>query len=95
MLYKQGNKVQYGNSFFHIRIIFMFIVVEGHVFAVVGINAGSGNDRAAKITADVFYNSVSITEVWFGIDIETVFVFSVNISFRLFKGGPDACFEFI
>ena len=81
MLDKQENKVQYRDSFFHIGTIFMLIVVEGHVFAIIGINVGSGNDGAARITADVFYNSVSVTEVWFCVDIETVSTFSVNISF--------------
>ena len=95
VLDKQGDKVHYRDRFFDVGIVFVFIVVEGHIFPIIGINAGGGNNRAAEITADVFYNSVSVTEVWFGIDIETVFVFSVNIGFCLFKGGPDACFESI
>lgn len=55
---EKGNKIQYGNSFFHIGIILVFIVVEGHMIAIVRINAGDGNDGASKVTADVFYNTL-------------------------------------
>lgn len=39
MLDKQGNKVHYGKFFFNVGIVFVLIVVESHVFAIVGINA--------------------------------------------------------
>ena len=39
VLDKEGNKVHYRDRFFHIGIIFMLIVMKGHVFTVIGINA--------------------------------------------------------
>lgn len=95
MLDKKGNEIQYGNCFFHIGIIFVLIVMESHVITIVRINAGGGNDRAPEVTADVFYNSVSVAEIGFGIDIETVFIFSVNGCFGLFKRRTDMRFQFI
>ena len=95
VLYKQGNKVHYRNRFFHIGVVFVFVVMKGYVFAIIGINAGGGNNRAAKVTADVFYNGVGVTEIWFCIDIKPIFVFFVNGSFRFFERRPDTHFQFI
>lgn len=63
MLDKQGNEVHYRNRFFNVGIVFLLIVVEGHVSTIIGINAGGCNNRASEVTADVFYNSVSVAEV--------------------------------
>ena len=95
VLDKQGNKVHYRNRFFYVRIIFVFIIVEGHVFPIIGINSRSGNNRATKVTADVFYNSVSITEIWFSIHIKTIFIFFVDGSFAFFEGRTDTQFQLI
>lgn len=35
MLDKQRNKVHYGKRFLHVGIIFVFMVVEGHVFTII------------------------------------------------------------
>lgn len=95
MLDKQRNEVHYGNRFFNVGIVFMLIVVEGHVFTVIRINAGGGNDRTSKVAADVFYNSVNVAEIGFGIDIETVFVLFVNGSFCFFERRTDTFFQFM
>lgn len=95
VLDEQGNKVHDRNRFFHVRIIFVFNVVEGDVFPIIGIDARGGNNRPAEITADVFYNRVRVTEIWFCIDIKTVFIFSVNGSFCFFEGRPDTLFQCI
>lgn len=95
MLDEKGNEIQYGNCFFHIGIILMFIVVESHIIAIVRINAGGGNDRTSKVTADVFYDRVSAAESWFGVDIEAIFIFFVNGSLGLFKRRTDMQFHFI
>lgn len=95
MLDKEGNKVHDRESFFHIGIILVFVVVESHVTAIVRINTGGGNNRPAKVTADVFYDSVRVTEIWFGIDIETIFIFFVNGGFGLFKRRADTRFQLI
>ncbi len=95
MLDKQGNKVHGRERFFHVGIVFVFIVVEGHIFPIIGIDAGGSNNRAAEITADVFYNRVSVAEIWFGIDIETIFIFFVNGGFCFFERRTDTVFQFI
>ena len=95
MLNKQGNKVHNRKRFFHIRIIFMFIVMEGYILPIIGINAGRGNDRASEITTDVFYNGVSVAEIRFGIDIEPIFIFSVNGRLSFFERRADTFFQFV
>lgn len=95
MLDGEGNKVHDRESFFHIGIILVFIVVESHMIAIVRINARGGNNRPAKVTADVFYDSIRVAEIRFGIDIETVFIFFVNGCFGLFKRRTDMRFQFI
>ena len=95
MLDQQGNEVQYGNCFFNIGIVFMLIVMESYVLTIIGINAGGCNNRAAEVTADVFYNSVSVAEIWLGIDIESIFVFLVYGSFCFFERRTNARLQFI
>lgn len=90
MLDKERNKVHDRESFFHMGIILVFIVVESHVTAIVRINTEGGNNRPAKVTADVFYGSVHIAEIWFGIDIEPIFTFFVNGGFGIAEGMEDA-----
>ena len=43
----------------------MPVVMESHVIAVIGINSGKCNNRAAKVTADVLDNGVRISEIRF------------------------------
>ena len=73
----------------------MPVIVESDVTAIIGIDAGRGNNGAAEVAADVFYNAAGVTEVWLCIDIETVFIFFVDGSFRFFEGGADTGFQFI
>ena len=95
VLYKQGNKVHYRNVFFHIGIIFVLIIVEGHVFTIIGIDAGGGNNGATEVAANVFHYSVSIAEIRFGIDIESIFIFFVNSRFRFLERWTDTLFQII
>lgn len=95
MLDEEGNEIQYRDRFFHIGIILVFIVVESHIVSIIRINAGGGNDRPPEVTADVFYDSVRVAEIRFGINIETVFIFFVNSRFGLFKRRADMGFEFV
>lgn len=70
----------------------MLIVMEGDVIAIVGINPGKGNDRAAKIAADIFDNGMSVTEIGFGINIKAIFIFMVYMGFGLSKRRADTFF---
>ena len=71
-------KIQNGNGFFNIRVILVFVIMKGHVSAIVRINSGGGNNRASKITADIFNDGIRITEVRLGINIESIFVFAID-----------------
>ena len=83
------------DGFFHIFAIFMAVVVKSDKIAIIIVNPGSGDDRAAEITADVLYNCFRIAFVWLGMHIEAIFMLPVALGFNLFKGSPDFCFHFI
>lgn len=51
-LYELHNR----DSFFHIFVILMTVVMESDKITVIAVNTGSGDNRAAEITADVLYN---------------------------------------
>ena len=95
MLDEKRDEIHDGNSFFHVRIIFVSIVMESHIFPIVRIDAGSGNDGTPKVAADVFNDGIRITEIGFGIDIEAVFIFFVNVCFGLFKRRTDMRFKLV
>ena len=86
------DKFHHRNGFFHIFVILMTVVMEFDKIAVIAVNAGSGDDGATKIAADVFQDGGWITFIWFCIDIEAVFVFFVTARLLLFKGWPDPVF---
>lgn len=83
------------DCFFHIFVIFVTVVMEGDKVTIILINPGSGNDRASKVAADVFYDGFRITFVWFGIHIEALFMLPIAAGFYLFKGRADFVFHFI
>lgn len=83
------------DCFFHIFVIFVTVVMEGDKVTVITVNPGRGNDRAAKVAADVFYDIFRITFVWSGIHIKAFLVFPVRLGFYLFKGWTDPVFHLI
>lgn len=83
------------DGFFDILFIFVAVVVKSDKIAIILVNPGSGDNRAAEITADVLYNCFRITFVWFGIHIEAIFMLPVALGFNLFKGRSDFSFHFI
>ncbi len=69
----------------------MLIVMESHHLPIVGINPGkSSNDRAAKITAEIFNNGFWVAKIGLGINVESISVPMVNGGFHLFK-KRDRC----
>lgn len=84
------DKVHGRNGFVDKTAIFVSVVMErdGIGILVVGVNAGSSNDRAAEITTDVFEDSRRGAFTAFGINVETVLCVSVNGGFYVleFKG---------
>ncbi len=95
VLNKQFDEVHGRNSFTDKSIVFVSVVVKGNICTIIGINTGKSNHRSAEIPADVFGDCFGVTKVWFGIDIEAVFVFFVNGSFNFFEGRTDFRFHFI
>ncbi len=95
MLDQKLYKIQHGKSFFHIGVIFMFVIMESHILAIIGINSGRSDRGAPKIPADIFYHSIRITKVWFCINIESLFILTVDGAFHFFKRGTDLLFHFI
>lgn len=78
------------NGFCDKFIIFMSVVMECDLFAVVSVNAGSGNDRSSEIASDIF---VRLTLVRFC--IEAIFMIFVNGSFDFFEVWSEMVLEFI
>ena len=95
MLNEQFNEINGRKGPLNERVVFMLIVMESHHLPIVGINPGKSNDRAAKITADIFNNGFWVAKIGLGINVESISVPMVNGGFHLFKRGTDAFFQFI
>ena len=88
-LYKIYNR----KSPFYKGIVFVTVIVKCDIGAIIGINPFQGNDGAAEITADIFNHRIRITEIWFGINIKTIFILMVDKSFCFFERRSNAGFE--
>lgn len=82
MLYKFHN----GDSFFHVFVILMAVVMESNKITVIVVNTGSGDNRPSGIASDILHDGFGVTFIGFGIDVKAVFVFPVATGFYLFKG---------
>lgn len=71
------NEIHDRESLLYILFIFMAVVMEGDKVSVIAVDPGGGNDGAAQVTADIFYDNGGITLIGFGIHIKTVFMFFV------------------
>lgn len=81
------------NTLNDIFIILMSVVVKGNKIAIVIVNAGSGDNRPAKIAPDIFGYNFRITAVRFRINIETFFMFTIAFRFDLFKRRTKFCLK--
>ena len=75
VLDEQFNKINCRKSSSDEGIVFMFVVMEGYLIPIIGINPGKGNDWASKVSADIPDNGVWVAEVC--VNIKTIFVFAV------------------
>ena len=82
-------------SFFHILIVFVTVVMESDGISVIPVNPGGGYNRSAKIAADIFCNCFGVAQIRFGIDIKSMFVLSVTFRFYFFERRADPVFQFI
>lgn len=92
---KPLHKLQCGNGFVNKFVVFMSVVVKCDETAIILINAGGGDNRAAEVSADVLCDNGRITETRFGIDVETIFLITVNRSLDFFEGVADPLLHFI
>lgn len=90
VLDKQLNKINRRKGSSDERIVFMFVVMKGHVIAIVRINSGKGNNWAAKVAADIVDNRRRVTEIWLCVNIKAIFVFLVYFRFCHFERRTDA-----
>lgn len=95
MLDQEFDEFNDGKFFLDIGIIFMPVIVENNIFAVIGIDTFEGNDRPAEIPADVFYNGIGIAEIGLCIDIKAVFILVVNTGFDFLEGRTDLFFHLV
>ena len=95
MLDEALNEFHNGNGFFYVFVIFMTIVVKRDKIPIVFINAWSGDNRAAKITTNIFYDVFRIAFVGLCIDIEPFFMFPVAAGLDSFERGAYSMFHFI
>lgn len=93
MLDQEFDKIHHRDGFANEDIVFMTVIVESNLFAVIRIDTVQSDNRAAEVTGDVFDHGFGITEVGFGVDIETIFIFTVNMCFYLFKRRTDVSFH--
>ena len=69
--------------------------MEGDKVAIIFINTGSGDNGAAKITANIFGNDFWIAFIGFGVDIEAMFMVFIAGCFYFFERRAECCLQFI
>lgn len=89
------NEIHNRKSFFHIYVIFVAVIVERNRITVIAVNPGCGDYGSAKIAANVFRHYFGITEIWFCIDIEALFMLGVTFRFYFFERRTNPVFQFI
>ncbi len=71
----------FDNEFF----IFMPVVMEGDIVAVIMVDTFCGDNRSAKITTDIFNNIRGITLIVLCINIKAVDMILINVRFNRFE----------
>ena len=95
MLYEPLHKFQDGEGLSDKLFIFVTVVMEGDGFPIITVNSGSGDDRGSKVTSDILDCFTGLAFVRLGVNIKPVFMVTVYGCFHLFKGFPQALFQFI
>ena len=89
MLDEPANKIKGGDGLHNQFVILMAVIVEGDHVTIIFVNAGSGDDRAAKVAPNVFGDNLRVTFIRFGMDIEAIFMVSIDGGFHLFEVRAD------
>ncbi|GAA6315901.1 hypothetical protein F310043J5_31370 [Anaerostipes hominis (ex Lee et al. 2021)] len=72
------DEVNCGNCFLYIFAIFMAVVVESDIIAIIFIDSGGGDNRASKITPNIFDNCFGVTEIGLSINIKALFMIGIT-----------------
>ena len=75
------------NGVLNILFIFVAVIMKSNLSAIVMIDSGSSDNRASKISANVFNDSFWVTLIRFSINIKAMFMFRVAKGFNSFKRG--------
>lgn len=85
-MYDQSlDKIKSRDTFRNGFIVFVPSVMEGYKIPIVIIDTGSGNHRAAQISADIFNSNVRGTEIGFGSDVKTIWIFFIKLIFEFLE----------
>ena len=84
------DEVHSRDAFRNRKVIFVPGIVESHEVSVIVINTGSGNDRTAQISADVFDGNIGSAEIGFCSHIETFRMKSIHVVFNFAKGRSQS-----
>lgn len=92
---KSFDEVHGGDGLLNEFIIFVAVVMKRHEFTIIAVDSGGSDDRAAKIAADVFHNSMGITDIGFCINVESLFMITIASRFDFFKRRTESGFQFV
>ena len=82
-------------SFLHILVVFMAVIVESDGIPVIPVNSGSGNYRPAKVAADILNDLTGIALIRHSSDIEPIVVVCIDAGFYFFKRIPQPFVQFV
>lgn len=84
------DKINGRDGFLHVFIIFMTVVMKGNRIVIIAVYPGGCDNGPSKVTADIFDGCLRVTEVGFGINIETLFMAAVTFGFHFFERNANA-----
>ena len=76
-------------------IILVAVVMEGDIFTIIFVDAFCGDNRSAKVTADIFCNFPWTAQGRFCINIKTFFAVLIDVRFDSFERTAYFIFQFI
>lgn len=92
---KSLNKFNSGNGFNNELVIFVPVVMEGNMRTGVRIDTGSSNNRSAEVTTNVLRNDRRIAVIGLGVNIESLTVIPIDVSFNFLEGRTELVIEAI
>lgn len=69
--------------------------MKSNHFSILVVDSGSSNNRTAKITSEIFCDSLGVTFIRFGINIETKFMLGIGFRYYRFKRRAKYAVHFV